>query len=53
MDAMQEKYNFGRANATEFEQTKTTYIKAAAQAVQAKYEAMLRMRILMFYNSGR
>ncbi len=53
MDAMQEKYNFGRANATEFEQAKTTYIKASAEAVQAKYEALLRMRILQFYNSGR
>lgn len=53
MDAMQEKYNFGRANATEFEQTKTAYITAAAQAVQAKYEALLRMRILQFYNCGR
>lgn len=53
MEAMQEKYNFGRANATEFEQTKTTYIKAASEAVQAKYEVLLRDRILEFYNSGR
>ena len=53
MKAMQEKYNFGRANATEFEQAKTNYIKASAEAVQSKYETMLRMRILQFYNSGR
>lgn len=53
MEAMQEKYNFGRANATEFEQTKTSYIKASAEAVQAKYEVLLRNRILEFYNSGR
>lgn len=53
MNAMQEKFNFGRANATEFEQAKTNYIKTSAEATQAKYEAMLRIRILQFYNSGR
>lgn len=50
LDAMQEKYNYGRANATEFEQAKTSYIKAVSEAVQAKYETLLRMRILEFYN---
>ncbi len=50
LDAMQEKYNFGRANATEFEQAKTAYIKASSEAVQAKYESILRNRILLFYN---
>ena len=53
MNAMQEKFNFGRANATEFEQAKTNYIKTSAEAAQAKYEAMLRIRILQFYTSGR
>lgn len=53
INAMQEKFNFGRANATEFEQAKTNYIKTSAEAAQAKYEAMLRIRILQFYNSGR
>lgn len=50
LDAMTEKYNFGRANATEFEEAKTNYIKAASESVQARYEAMLRLRILEFYN---
>jgi len=50
LEAMQEKYNYGRANATEFEQAKSEYIKAASEAVQAKYESILRMRILEFYN---
>ncbi len=49
---MTEKYNFGRANATEFEEAKTNYIRAASELVQAKYEAMLRMRILEFYNNN-
>ena len=48
--AMEEKYNYGRANATEFEEAKSTYIKASSEALQAKYEALLRMRILDFYN---
>lgn len=52
LDAMSEKYNYGRANATEFEQAKTDYIKACSDAVQAKYEQLLRLRILHFY-AGR
>ncbi|MCC8072138.1 MAG: TolC family protein [Bacteroidales bacterium] len=51
-EAMQTKYNYGKANATEFEQSKTAYIKAMAENVQAKYEHILRLRILEFYNRG-
>lgn len=49
-DAMQEKYNLGRANSTEFEQAKSTYIKSVSEQVQSKYESILRRRILEFYN---
>ena len=49
-EAMREKYNFGRANSTEFEKAKSDYTSALAQAVQAKYEASLRLMILLFYN---
>lgn len=49
-DAMQVKYDNGRANATEYEKAKSDYASALAEAVQAKYEAMLRTRILNFYN---
>jgi len=49
LEAMQEKYNYGRANATEFEEAKSTYIKASSEVVQAKYESILRLRILRFY----
>ena len=49
LDAMREKYNYGKANATEFEQAKTTYIQAVSDSVQAKYESILRRRILQFY----
>lgn len=50
LDAMTEKYNYGKANATEWEQTQSTYITTLAQQVQAKYEMILRNRILLFYN---
>ena len=50
LDAMQEKYNYGRANATEFEQAKSAWFRARAELVQARYESMLRTRIVDFYN---
>lgn len=53
LDAMREKYNYGKANATEFEQARTEYLRAVSTAVQAKYESLLRRRILSFYASGR
>ncbi|MCH5232557.1 MAG: TolC family protein [Muribaculaceae bacterium] len=49
LDAMREKYNYGKANATEFEQAQSDYIRAVSQAVQAKYESILRRKILLFY----
>ncbi|MCF0214326.1 MAG: TolC family protein [Muribaculaceae bacterium] len=49
-EAMQEKFDFGRANSTELEQAKSKYIIALANHVQARYEASLRNRILAFYN---
>lgn len=49
-ESMQQKYNFGKANATEYEQARSNYVRAASEAVQAKYESILRRRILAFYN---
>ena len=49
LEATQEKYNYGKANSTEFEQAKTDYIRACSEALQAKYEHLLRLRILHFY----
>ncbi len=49
-EAMTEKYTYGKANATEWEQSRTNYIKTLSQQVQAKYEMILRKRILDFYN---
>lgn len=50
-EAMKEKYNLGRATPTEYDQAKTKYLKATSERVQAKYESILRNRILQFYNS--
>lgn len=49
-DAIQVKYNNGRANNTEFEKAKSDYTSALVQEVQARYERILRARILQFYN---
>ncbi len=49
-EAMQVKFDFGRANATELEQTRSDYIRSRMAAVQAHYETLLRQRILAFYN---
>lgn len=49
MLAVKEKYNFGRATPTEFETAKNTYYRASSEAVQARYEHLLRIRILEFY----
>lgn len=49
-EAMQQKYDFGKANSTEYEQAKSNYVRAMSEAVQAKYESILRRRILAFYN---
>lgn len=50
LDAMTDKYTYGKANATEWEQARSTYITTLSQQVQAKYEMILRTRILNFYN---
>ncbi|MDE6205156.1 MAG: TolC family protein [Duncaniella sp.] len=52
LDAMTDKYTYGRANATEWEQARSTYITTISQQVQAKYEMILRTRILNFYNKS-
>ena len=49
-DAMQVKYDNGKANPTEYAKAKTDFTSALAEEVQAKYEAILRARILNFYN---
>lgn len=50
LEAMTEKYTYGKANATEWEQSQSDYITALVRMVQSKYEVILRNRILKFYN---
>ena len=50
LDAMTVKYDCGRANATEYEQARLQYITNLSQSLQARYEALLRTRILQFYS---
>lgn len=50
-DAMQEKYNLGRATATEYEQAKTKALRSTAERIQARYEMILRTRLLQFYST--
>ena len=51
-EAMQLKFDNGRANATEFEKAKSDYTSSLADFVQAKFETILRARILAFYNKA-
>lgn len=48
-EAMQEKYNIGRATPNEFEQSKTNLLKNTLSRISAHYEYLLRHRILLFY----
>lgn len=48
-EAMTIKYENGRANATELEKAKSDYTNAMADAVHARYQFILRCRILSFY----
>lgn len=52
LNAMTDKYTYGKANATEWEQARSNYITTLSQQVQAKYEMILRTKILNFYNTS-
>lgn len=47
--SMQEKYSLGRATPYEYEQAKTKALTAVAQQIQARYELLMRSRLLQFY----
>ena len=53
LDAVQEKYGLGRATSVEFDNAKNQYVKALSERTQAKFELLLRARILDFYAAGR
>lgn len=49
LDAMNEKYAFGRATLTEANEARTNYTNSLARLTQARYESILRRKILDFY----
>lgn len=49
---MRGKYESGAANATELEEAKTRRINSVVSLLQAKYEYILRMKIIAFYEGG-
>ena len=50
LDAMTDKYTYGKANATEWEQARSTYTNALAEQVGVTYQYLLKARTLEFYN---
>ena len=46
---MKEKYTEGKANATEYNEARTNWMKALSDCIQAKYEYLFRTKILDFY----
>lgn len=51
LEAMTDKYDFGRANATEWEQTRSNYTTNLAQQVGLTYQLLLQIHTLEIYNS--
>ena len=50
LEAMTDKYTYGKANATEWEQARSTYTNALAEQVGVTYQYLLKARTLEFYN---
>lgn len=46
---MKEKYANGKANATEYNEARTNWMKAVSDCIQAKYDYLFRVKILDFY----
>lgn len=51
--AVQEKYNLGRATPTDFDTAKNNFIQAMSERARARYELILRTKILDFYATPR
>lgn len=49
LEAVDRKYSRDRATPTEVEQAKNTYYRARSEQVRARFERLLRERILQFY----
>ena len=50
--AAEARYNAGQLNATEYNLAKSTLDRALVNEIQAKYEALLRAKVVAFYREG-
>ena len=48
-DLMQAKYENGKANLTEFNESKNNYLKSESDLVQARYELLYQQALIQFY----
>ena len=46
---LKEKYALGKANATEYNESRTAWMKAVSDRIQAKYDYIFRVKLLDFY----
>jgi outer membrane protein len=46
---MQAKYENGKANMTEFNESKNNYLKSESDLVQARYELLYQQALIQFY----
>jgi len=46
---MSEKYANGKATATEYNEMRTSWMKALSDHIQARYDYLFRSKILEFY----
>lgn len=53
LEAVREKYNVGRATPTDFDTARNQLIQAQSERARARFELLLRARILDFYAQGR
>lgn len=53
LNAVREKYNLGRATPTDFDTARNRFIQSQSEQVRARYELLLRARILNFYATSK
>lgn len=53
LEAVRGKYNLGRATPTDFDTAKNAFIQSMSERARARYELILRARILDFYAKPR
>ena len=46
---LKEKYALGKANATEYNESRTAWMKTVSDRIQAKYDYIFRVKLLDFY----